>query len=437
MPYNVMDPHEVVDGRDPAARPVLLNGAIEGHVLVKNTKNTLPLKSPRLLSLFGYSARTPDIFSPSSDLINSQSWIVGAQPIDPLELLIGHISGTNAKHSVIGKNGTMFGGCGSGATSASLAIAPFEALKLKASQDGTALFSDLSSSKPTVHPGSDACIVFGNAWACEGYDRPALRDNYTDTLIKKVADQCSKTIVVFHNAGPRLVDGFVDHPNVSAIIFAHLPGQESGNALVSLLYGESNPSGKLAYTVAKNESDYGKLLDPTLPKGEFELFPQSNFDEGVYLDYRQFDKENITPRYEFGFGLSYTAFNFSNLVINAVTGANKNEWPSGPIMEGGQTDLWDTLATVSVDVQNTGKVAGAEVAQLYIGIPEAPVKQLRGFEKPFLQPSETFTVTFPLTRRDMSIWNTGAQKWQLQKGDYQFYVGNSSRKLPLKGKLKI
>ncbi|KAF3075342.1 putative beta-glucosidase M [Trichoderma lentiforme] len=430
MPSNVLDPHTIVDGRDPAAAPVLLNGAIEGHVLVKNTKNTLPFKSPRMLSLFGYSAKTPDFFNPSSNLLYSQNWISGNEALDS-----NYVSDNGL--ATFGKNGTMFGGCGSGAITPALPISPFEALKMRASQEGTAVFNDFLSDKPSVEPSSDACIVFGNAWSCEGYDRPAIRDDYTDSLIKSVADQCSKTVVVFHNAGPRLVDGFVDHPNVTAIIFAHLPGQESGPALASLLFGDTSPSGKLPYTVAKNESDYGDVLDPVEPEGEFVNFPQADFHEGVYLDYRYFDKKGIEPRYEFGFGLGYTTFAYSNISINYIQGANTYPWPGGPIVSGGQTDLWDAIATVSVNIKNTGSVAGAEVAQLYIGIPGAPAKQLRGFEKPFLQPNETQSVTFHLTRRDLSVWSVERQKWQLQQGNYKFYVGSSSRRLPLNGTMDL
>ncbi|KAH6610843.1 glycoside hydrolase family 3 protein [Trichoderma cornu-damae] len=430
MPSNVLDPHEAVDGRNPAAAPVLLDGAIEGHVLVKNAKNTLPLKSPRMLSLFGYSAKTPDYFNPSSNLLFSQNWITGMEALNS-----NYVSGNGL--ATFGANGTMFGGCGSGAITPALAVSPFEALKMRASQDGTALFNDFLSHKPSVEPSSDACIVFGNAWACEGYDRPAVRDDYTDSLIKSVADQCGKTIVVFHNAGPRLVDGFADHPNVTAIVFAHLPGQESGPALVSLLYGDASPSGKLPYTVAKNESDYGKLLDPAQPEGEFVNFPQADFDEGVYLDYRYFDEKGIEPRYEFGFGLSYTTFAYSRMSISHVEGANTYPWPGGPIASGGQTDLWDAIAAVSVNVQNTGSVAAAEVAQLYVGIPGAPPKQLRGFEKPFLQPNQSEAVTFHLTRRDLSVWSVERQKWHLQHGTYKLYVGSSSRRLPLYGTMDL
>ncbi|KAJ6440504.1 glycosyl hydrolase [Purpureocillium lavendulum] len=437
MPKDVTAPHEAVEGRDPSALSVLFQGAVEGHVLVKNTKGTLPLKSPRMLSLFGYSAKSPDLFAPVAGALNSQIWVSGAESIDINEFISNIISfSPNATHSSIGRNGTLIHGCGSGATTPAVFTSPFESLKVRAAREDTPLFHDFVSQEPIVDPLTDTCIVFGNAFACEGFDRPAIQDNYTDTLIKTVAGQCNKTVVVLHNSGIRLVENFVDHPNVTAIIFAHLPGRDSGDALVSLLYGESNPSGKLPYTVARNDTDYGHLLNPDLPEGEFEKFPQSNFTEGVYLDYKRFDKEGIEPRYEFGFGLSYTTFDISNIKINPLPGVNTAEYPTGAITPGGQSDLWDVLVIVNLDIRNTGKVAGAEVAQLYVAIPDAPGKQLRGFEKRFLQPGEVSTVEFKLTRRDLSVWNTAAQKWQLQRGQYQVRAGNSSKNLPLHGDMK-
>ncbi|KAG6312419.1 hypothetical protein E4U44_003342 [Claviceps purpurea] len=264
-----------------------------------------------------------------------------------------------------------------------------------------------------------ACLslVFGSARASEGIDRPGLSDTYTDTLVKKVASQCNNTMVVLHNAGPRLVDEFADHPNVTAILMAHLPGRETSKAgqvtaLVKLLYGEASPSGKLPYTLARNASDYGHLLNPDKPARRFQNFSQSDFTEGVYLDYKYFYKYNVTPRYEFGFGLSYTTFELSHPKIQTQSqstggsgsgsgSGNTGEWPTRPIVPGGQADLFDTIAQGSVRVRNTGKMAGAEVQQLYVGIPTGPAKQLRGFEKPLLRPGQAQMVEFILTRRDL------------------------------------
>ncbi|EAQ85871.1 hypothetical protein CHGG_07124 [Chaetomium globosum CBS 148.51] len=438
MAADLTRPHKIVDARNSSFRSTLLDGAVEGHVLVKNIRNALPLKEPKMLSIFGYSAKNPDHNNPMPGL---SPWLWGAESFNYTEFAVRFFGSTGEHSSTpIAFNGTIYSGGGSGATSQSATVSPFDALVQRAYDDGTALFWDLVNGTPFVNPMSDACLVFGNAYATEAADRPGLYDDYTDELIKHVADRCGNTVVVLHNAGTRLVDQFVDHPNVTALIFAHLPGEASGRAVVSLLYGESNPSGKLPYTVARNETDYA-VLGPDVA-GEwdrFARFPQSNFTEGVFLDYRHFDAKNIKPRYEFGFGLSYTTFGYDNLVVEKVAEGKFGEYPTGQVVQGGQEDLWDVLVEVSADVTNTGKVDGAEVAQLYVGIPAegAPVRQLRGFEKPFLNASATETVRFGLTRRDLSVWDVVAQKWRLVRGEYKVEVGGSSRDLPLVGTVTI
>lgn len=334
----------------------------------------------------------------------------------------------------------MFVGGGSGANNPAYVSSPLAALNERAYEDGSQLVWDVTNinSTASVDRASDACIVFINAWASEGYDRPGIHDDYSDALVMNIAKQCNNTIVVIHNAGVRLVDQFADNPNVTAIIYAHLPGQDSGRAIVSLLYGESNPSGKLPYSVPKNESDYGNLLAPTQPDGIYWLFPQDNFTEGVYIDYRAFDAKNITPRYEFGFGLSYTTFSYSDLKIEKIADTGSmGEYPVGAIVEGGQEDLWDVLYHVNATITNEGEVDGGEVGQLYVGIPGAPAKQLRGFAKVDVTPGGSVHVGFDLLRRDLSIWDTTAQKWRLQTGGYKIWVGGSSRDLPLQGAITI
>jgi beta-glucosidase len=419
MPSDLSVPHQKVVATSPSSKDVLLQGAIEGHVLLKNDNSALPLKSPKLISLFGYSAKSFDAYTPGA-----AGWNAGSEPTVPT-------------HMQIAPNGTMISGGGSGANQPAYLSSPFEALSLRAYEDGSSLWWDFQSGNPQVDQSSDACIVVGNAYATEGWDRLGLHDDFTDALITNVAAQCSNTIVVFHNAGVRLVDQFIDNPNVTALLFAHLPGQDSGRALVSLLYGDVNPSGKLPYSVPRNESDFGALQNATSPDGIYALFPQSDFTEGVYIDYRAFDAKNITPRFEFGFGLSYTTFDYADLSVGLADGADFSSHPSKPIVQGGHEDLWDTLVTVSATITNTGAVTGAEVAQLYVGIPDAPVQQLRGFAKPVLEAGEKTTVQFDLTRRDLSTWDVVAQKWLLQKGQYQIYVGPSSRKLPLAASLQI
>lgn len=441
MPNDLTKPHKIVDARNSSSKQILFDGAVEGHVLVKNVNSALPLNKPKILSLFGYSARNPDQWNYNATggttawMFGGESAFLGRYISDAFAL--EPMDGIDPQQLSIAPQGTIICGGGSGAVTPAHISAPFDAISSRAYDDDTALYWDFSSPEPYVDAASEACIVLVNAFASEGYDRPELRDDYTDGLIRHVADSCNNTIVVFHNAGVRLVDQFVNHTNVTALIFAHLPGQESGRALVSVLYGESNPSGKLPYTVARNESDYEDLGSPSEAEGIYVNFPQSNFTEGSYIDYRHFDSKNITPRYEFGFGLSYTSFNYSNLEISKKDGANTSTYPVGDIVEGGQADLWDVLASVNAQIQNTGDVDGAEVAQLYVGIPGAPVRQLRGFDKPFINSTQSATVSFDLTRRDLSIWDVVAQKWQLQSGDYAIHVGSSSRSLELQGTLTL
>lgn len=272
-----------------------------------------------------------------------------------------------------------------------------------------------------------------------GADRPNVRDDFSDGIVKNVADRCSNTVVTIHNAGIRLVDQWIDHPNVTAVLFGHLPGQDSGEALVDILFGRTSPSGKLPYTLARNESDYGAILKPVLTSNAsiYRYFPQDDFTEGVFIDYRAFDRMNITPRYEFGFGLTYTTFEYTNLNIRRTSQERLPTFPSAEIIPGGREDLWEVVATVSVDITNTGDFDAAEIAQLYVRIPDEdqPIRQLRGFDKRIVCVGETVTLHFELRRRDLSIWNVQVAEWQLLSENYELFVGASSRDLRLRGNL--
>jgi beta-glucosidase len=203
------------------------------------------------------------------------------------------------------------------------------------------------------------------------------------------------------------------------------------------MYGDQAPSGRLPYTVAKNEFDYGDLLHPVIADNTSNYYTSANLTEGVYIDYRHFDAHNITPRFEFGFGLTYTTFEYASLEIVATElGTNASALPPfAPVSQGGIESLWDVLVTVEAEISNTGSVSAPEVVQLYLGIPNAPVKQLRGFDKVALEVGESATVHFELTRRDLSIWDTVQQSWVLQSGKYTVYVGASSRDIRLSGSL--
>ncbi|KAJ5654555.1 hypothetical protein N7490_001558 [Penicillium lividum] len=438
MPYNISAPHKIVSALTKDAKPVIFEGAVEGHVLVKNVNNALPLKSPKLISVYGWDATAPSQYMPNN-VLALDPWQYGFEParsaIDALELSTSIIDTPYIDQ--VAFNGTLSTGGGSGANAGPYLSAPLDALQQRAYEDNTVVMWDTGENPNVLSAmeASDACLVFINAFATEGTDRPGTYDSYSDDLVTKVAKTCPNTIVVIHNAGPRLVESFAENPNVTAIVFAHLPGQDSGRAIASLLYGDNNFSGKLPYTVAKNETDYPAYWHDYAVE-PFQLFPQSNFTEGVYTDYKWFDKKDITPRYEFGFGLSYTSFAFSGLKVSSVQN-DIAAYPSGVIEQGGQIDLWDNIAEVTATVKNTGHKSGAEVAQLYVGIPGGPVRQLRGFDKVKIGAGGSAKVSFSLTRRDLSTWDVTAQKWHLQSGEYKIYVGSSSRDLPLTSTLKI
>lgn len=163
-----------------------------------------------------------------------------------------------------------------------LTSSPLGAFEQKAYENDIALDWDLRNENPSVNPASDTCIVFINEFAMEGFDRPSLADSDSDMLVLNVVSKCKNTIVIIHKGGIRLVYRWIDHLNIVAIIFAHLPGQDSGRALVQIMFGDQSPSGRLPYTMAKKGSDYGDLLDPSQPGGvssNTAQFPQSRSDE--------------------------------------------------------------------------------------------------------------------------------------------------------------
>ncbi|PQE07866.1 beta-glucosidase M protein [Rutstroemia sp. NJR-2017a WRK4] len=449
IPINPDLPHTPVNGKAPGSKANILQGAIEGHVLVKNVNNALPLKEPALLSIYGYDAPAQTAYNVPNGTLNdlasyftNPAGIQGAYAILEYFLGFGSLNLTAWIPTLIPgfpklekANIKSPSGGGSGSSSPPYISSPFEALSQRAYEDSTSLYWDFTSPTPQVDPTSTACLVFINAFATESLDRSGTHDAYSDNLILSVASRCANTIVVLHNAGIRLVDTFADHPNISAIVYAHLPGQDSGRALVKLLYGEENFSGKLPYTVARNESDYGNLYTHAVPSGAFARFPQSDFTEGLAIGYRAFEAKNITPRYEFGFGLSYTKFQFLGLQIRKVSNGTLPPYPTGEIIPGGRADLWDNVAVVTAQVANVGGIDGAEVAQLYVTL--GGYRQLRGFEKVFVGRNGSAEVSFGLTRRDLSSWDVQAQEWVLKEGEYEVAVGASSKDLRLVGTLSL
>ena len=193
---------------------------------------------------------------------------------------------------------------------------------------------------------------------------------------------------------------------------------------MDVLFGDVNPAGRLPYTIAHNESDYNGDICPCC---------DCDYKERLDIDYRHFDRASISPSFEFGFGLSYTTFNYSDVSVS-LTDIGKRQLiasAGGRRVPGGPSQLFDPIATASVVVKNTGDVQGDEVAQLYVSYPEGsgePLNQLRGFTRLHdLKPGGSMKANFTLQRRDLSIWDVPSQSWMLVNGTYQLHFGKSSR----------
>jgi beta-glucosidase len=229
-------------------------------------------------------------------------------------------------------NGTLAMGWGSGTSDFPYLVTPLDAIKSQVTSNGGVISSITENwAYPQIEQmarEASVSIVFVNADSGEGYitvdGNFGDRNNLTlwqdgDALIKAVSSQSNNTIVVIHSVGPVLVNSFYDSENVTAILWAGLPGQESGNAIADILYGRMNPGGKLPFTIGSDETQYGPdLIYKPNPDGSSS---QDNFEEGVFIDYRAFDKKNVTPVYEFGFGLSYTTFEYSDIKVEKIAAA--------------------------------------------------------------------------------------------------------------------
>ncbi|KAI0178100.1 glycoside hydrolase superfamily [Pestalotiopsis sp. NC0098] len=378
----------------------------DSTVLLKNENGALPLSAPKSIAVFGNDAGPI-----------TQGWY----------------NNVNYEYGVLPNAG------GSGTCRFSSLSNPLDAITRRAEQDGALVQSWLNNTLlttkalPDLWIGQlpDVCLVFLKSWAEENKDRDSLELDWNGSaVVEAVAAYCNNTVVVTHSNGINVMP-FADHPNVTAILAAHYPGEQAGNAIVDLLYGDVNPSAKLPYVIAYNESDYNApVTTAVLTNGTYDW--QSWFDEKLEVGYRHFDANSITPRYEFGFGLSYTTFSLSGLSGNSSTGNLTALPPAGETLPGGNPALWNTVYTVTADVTNTGDVAGYAVPQLYAGFPDStpegtPPSQLRGFDKIWLEAGETKTATFDLMRRDVSYWDVVAQDWRIPSGDFTFNVGFSSR----------
>ncbi|KAF3811782.1 putative beta-glucosidase G [Colletotrichum gloeosporioides] len=281
----------------------------------------------------------------------------------------------------------------------------------------------------SIYPVPEVCIVFLKRFAAERFDHVSFEADWNSTaVVTQVASMCNNTVVVTHSVGINTMS-WTSHRNVRAIIAAHLPGEQTGNSLADVLWGDINPSGRLPYTIPVTEADYD--------------IPITNLTS-LMTDYRHFDAMGIDPLYEFGFGLSYTTFELaSNLSVKTLTDnmtalARANNGSSVPLSE-----LFIPVANATIQVSNTGDRSGATVVQLYMSMPAdfapsgTPARVLRGFSKIELGAGETREVTFKLSRRDFSYWDTAAQTWRVPAGKFRLEVGFSSRNLPKSAEVTI
>ncbi|KAJ5180140.1 CAZyme family GH3 [Penicillium capsulatum] len=394
--------------------------AAEGIVLLKNINSTLPL-----------SRKTT---SPNG------KYRVGIYGEDA-----GPGKGPNFCADRGCNQGTLASGWGSGAVNFPYLVNPWDALRSAWPQENVAVEGYLTNDVDLKNLAEqDLCLAFANSDGGEGFIRiDGINGDRNDLflqrngaqLIERVAQNCGgghgKTIVVVHSIGPVVLEPWIDLPGVYAVVYGNLPGQESGNALVDVLFGDVDASGRLPYTISRSLQDYGpgaqvlyKSSDPV---------PQVNFDQGLYIDYRYFDRHNITPRFEFGFGLSYTTFDLTSLHLQPLQeksrlplprpkaevdppiykeppqtspsavlfpagfhilkkyvypylksregtepgpypypmGYAESQYPSeaggGP---GGNPSLYDPMVEISLNVTNTGKRPGKEVVQVYVSFPD-------------------------------------------------------------------
>lgn len=229
-------------------------------------------------------------------------------------------------------------------------------------------------------------------------------------MINAVAEVNDRVVVVIEAGGAITMGDWID--NVDAIVMSWYPGVEGGNAIAEVLYGDINPSGKLPLTFPKTD-DQLYTFGTKQPEVEY----------GYYHGYRYFDKYDLQPQFPFGFGLSYTNYEYSNLQLSDSS-----------------MDVNDTLI-VSFDITNIGDVAGEEISQLYIGYKGSKVDRavydLKGFDKVHLEPGEVKTVCVNISAEDLAYYDIDSSKWVVEPITYSVHVGPSSRLLPLQAEFNI
>jgi beta-glucosidase len=349
--------------------------AEQGAVLLKNDQRVLPLDSRKIKTI----------------------------------ALIGADASTGAKAV----------GGGSASVITPYVVTPLQGITTRAGSGISVQYADGSNLAQAAQlaKSADVALVFVNDIESEGSDRSSLSlPNNQDQLVETVAQANPRTIVVINSGAPVLMPWVSQVPG---IIEAWYSGQEDGNAIAAILFGDVNPSGKLPITFPVSASD----VPANTPQQYPGINDEASYSEGVFVGYRHYDEHNITPLFPFGHGLSYTTFAYSHLALSPGADSRRER------------------VTVSVVVTNSGPRPGAEVVQLYVGIPSTnvpePPKQLRGFQKVFLHPGQSKRVTFSLDSQALSYWDVNIHNWVVQKGTYKIMVGSSSRDIRVSSSFQI
>jgi len=375
---------------------VALEAATKSIVLLKNDGHLLPLNAKKLhsISVIGPNAAVARTGGGGSSLVAPKYAIA---PLDGIKKLVG--SGVEVKYALgVGMEGEV----PAKDTPEARAILLQEAVDAAAHADVAVVV--VGRYDKIEHEGADLKTM----------DLPAGQDE----LIAAVERANPHTIVVLNTGNPVTMTRWIDR--TSALVEMWYGGQEAGTALASILFGEANPSGKLPVSLPKEFKDSPAAAN--YPGENLHV----NYAEGIYVGYRYYDTKNVEPQFPFGFGLSYTKFEYSDLKVTPLMLA-KGAGHSG--------------AVVSLTVQNTGKRAGAEIVQLYVhdghSTIDRPSHELKGFKRVELKPGESQTVGFTLGRDALSYWSPDKKAWVAEPGTFEIQVGASSRDIRLKAPLEL
>ena len=321
------------------------------------------------------------------------------------------VVGPNASFRI--QRGDILSGGGSSVNYPPYEITPLEGLELKCKNKVEIIDTPSKADITIVFAG----LNHNHGMDAEGEDKDTFELPLDQVkLIKETIQENPHTIVVLINGSPIAMDDWIDQ--TPSVIEAWYGGMEAGTAIANVLFGDVNPSGKLAITFPKRLSDSPAHASKRTYPGNDKVF----YDEGIFVGYRHFDTKNIEPLFPFGYGLSYTTFAYENLTIDK------------------KKIRGDDVLKVSVDITNTGKINGKEIVQLYIqdvqSSVERPLKELKGFKKINLNSGQMKTIVFELNNDDLSFYHPTENSWVVEKGMFKILIGSSSRDIHLEGEVE-